>query len=147
MSKQEQNDTSNSTNSEQQERSGILYTANEGHSLKSNSEKQKVHNISGTPFQLVKEQKETGDVVFIGLGRFRLTPDYDYDEITITGETPDDVGNKILERNTWDIILKLLGIIIPQEVTAQIAYRDEYFKSGKYKTDILGPEIQFPKEQ
>jgi len=126
MSKLKQSETSDSTKTEHTEKSGILHTENDGHSLKSNSELIQKHEIKNTPFTLVKVQKEEGDEIFIGLGRFRVTENYKMSEVRITGEDLDTVGKKILETNMWDVVMKILAIIIPQEVTAQIAYRDEH---------------------
>lgn len=117
MSKKKQNEQLASTNTEQPERSGILFTEGEGHSLKLNTQKQESKAIDGTPFAMVREMQEDGvkHLYFAGLGRFKLTPKFETEEEVI----------KYMETEKWNLIFSLMGIIIPQEVTAQIAYRDE----------------------
>lgn len=132
MSRKKLKEQSASTNTEQQERSGILFTEEEGHSLKLNSEKVKREKIDGTPFEAVIADKgEEQRVTFIALGRFRLSEDIELGK-ELTEENVMDYWEATVKREMWDFMLKMLGILIPAEVTAQIAYRDQH-NEGQYK--------------
>lgn len=133
MSKKKLKEQSDSTSTEQQERSGILYTEEEGHSLKLNSETVKREKVDGTPFEVVIANRgEEKRVTFITLGRFRLSEDIELGK-ELTEENVMDYWEATVKREMWDFMLKMLGILIPAEVTAQIAYRDEHNK--KYGGD------------
>lgn len=102
---------------------GISNVVEKGHSSNSSELVQK-KAIDGTPFDMVRIMHDETDKVrhFVAMGRYRITPDFETQEEAL----------KHLETESWNIVLKMLAILIPGEIKTQTGLH--------YKT--IGEELE-----